>query len=298
MPTYPVYAPLVTPFTGRDAVDVDALGTLVEAVESRGADGVVPCGTTGEFASLTDAEHETVVETVAAAAAGRVVAGVSDTSVAGVRAKVETAVAADCDAVLLTGPYFHTENADGGTAAFVRAAVGDAPLPVYLYNIPGYVGDRLEPGTVAALAEEGTVGGLKDSSGDLDYLLSVVRATPEGFDCRCGVDSLLVPALAGGGTGGVNALANVVPEVFDALASAAAAGEYERAADLSRRAVAPLSERCATHGFAPTAKAAAAERGFLDSAAVRPPLVALSEDDRAAVADALDEALAVVDADR
>ncbi|WP_142856903.1 dihydrodipicolinate synthase family protein [Salinigranum halophilum] len=297
MATPPVYPPLVTPFTASNEVDVDALAALVDAVESRGVDGVVPCGTTGEFASLTEAEYETVVETTADTASGRVVAGVADTSVAGVRSKVETAADAGCDAVLVTGPYFHTENAAGGTESFLRAAVTDAPLPVYLYNIPVYVGDRLDSRTVSALAEAGLVAGIKDSSGDLDYSLSLDRSTPDDFELFCGYDSVLVPALTSGATGGINALANVVPEVFDAATVALAEGEIERAVHLSQMAIAPLFEQCAAHGFAPATKVGAAARGFLDSTAVRPPLVDLDEGARGDVADAVDEALAVVDVD-
>jgi 4-hydroxy-tetrahydrodipicolinate synthase len=297
MTAYPVYPPLVTPFTHEGAVDADALASLVGALERRGVNGVVPCGTTGEFASLTDAEHETVVETAADTASGTVVAGVSDTSVAGVRAKVETAAAAGCDGVLVTGPYFHGENRTGGTTEFLRRAVGDAPLDVYLYNIPVYVGDQLDPATVATLADEGVVHGVKDTSGDLDYLLALDRETPASFELLCGYDSLLVPALVAGAAGGINALANVVPEAFDAATSALAADDPERAMRISQAAIAPLFEQCAAHGFASATKVGAVARGLMESTAVRPPLVELSADARSEIADAVDEALAVVDAD-
>ncbi len=294
MSAHPVYAPLVTPFALDDTVDGDALASLVDSIESRGVDGVVPCGTTGEFASLTDEEYGTVVESTTDAASGTVVAGVSDTSVGGVRSKVALAADAGCDAVLLTGPYFHTENATGGTEAFLREAVDDAPLPVYLYNLPAYVGVNLEPATVRSLAEDRVIEGIKDSSGDVEYLLALVRATPPGFEVFCGYDSVLVPALTGGITGGINALANVVPEVFDAATAALADGDVERAVSLSQTAIAPLFEQCSTHGFAPATKAGAAARGFLDSTVVRPPLVGLDEEAQAEVADAVEDALAVV----
>ncbi|AUV81723.1 dihydrodipicolinate synthase family protein [Salinigranum rubrum] len=295
MSEYPVYAPLVTPFTPADTVDVDALASLVDSVESRGVDGVVPCGTTGEFASLADEEYGRVVEATVDAASGTVVTGVSDTSVAGVRSKVALATDAGCDAVLLTGPYFHTENATGGTEAFLREAVADAPVPVYLYNLPAYVGVRLEPATVRSLAEDRVIDGIKDSSGDVEYLLTLVRATPPEFEVFCGYDSVLVPALTGGITGGINALANVVPEVFDVTTSALADGDVERAVRLSQAAIAPLFEQCSTHGFAPATKAGAAARGFIDSTAVRPPLVDLDDGAQEDVAAAVEDALTVVD---
>jgi 4-hydroxy-tetrahydrodipicolinate synthase len=295
--SYPVYPPLVTPFTPENEVDTDALASLVDSVESRGVDGVVPCGTTGEFASLTDAEYARVVETTADAAGGRVVAGVSDTSVPGVRSKLTTAADAGCDAALVTGPYFHAENAAGGTEAFLRETLADTSIPVYLYNIPVYVGERLEPDTVASLAEDGAVEGIKDSSGDVDYLLTLVRSTPAEFEVFCGYDSVLAPALTGGAAGGINALANVVPEVFDAMTAALTDGEVERAMRLSQTAIAPLFEQCASHGFAPATKAGAAARGFLDSTSVRPPLVELDEPEGQDVADAVDEALTALETD-
>jgi 4-hydroxy-tetrahydrodipicolinate synthase len=297
MPSYPVYPPLVTPFTAADSVDTEALASLVRAVEAGGADGVVPCGTTGEFASLTGDEQRQILETAADAAAGRVIAGVSATSVAGVRERIDWAADAGCDAVLMTAPYFHGENAAGGTRAFVESAAADATLPVYLYNIPVYVGNELAVETVVGLAADGVVDGIKDTSGDLEYLLTLVRETDDDFDVLCGYDSILVPALASGATGGINALANVVPELLDEATSALADGDLDTAVTLSQEGVAPLFEQCATYGFAPATKAGAAARGFLDSTAVRPPLVDLSADERADVAAAVDDALALLDED-
>jgi 4-hydroxy-tetrahydrodipicolinate synthase len=104
-----------------------------------------------------------------------------------------------------------------------------------------------------------------------------------------------VPALTNGTTGGINALSNVVPEIFAAATSALETGDVERAVAISQRAIGPLFTNCAAHGFAPAAKVGAAARGFIESTAVRPPLVDLDADDRAAVAAAVDDALAVVD---
>ena len=295
MSQYPVYPPLVTPCAPDGSVDTDALAALVARVEERGVDGVVPCGTTGEFASLTGPEQRQVFETTADAATGQVIAGVSHTGVAGVRERIDWAADAGCDAVLLTGPYFHSENAAGGTVEFVRDAVAEATLPVYLYNIPVYVGEALDRETVLTLAADERVRGIKDTSGDLEYLLALVRETDESFEVLCGYDGILVPALTSGATGGINALANVVPEVLDAATSALADGDLDTAVTLSQEDIAPLFEQCATYGFAPATKAGAAARGFLDATAVRPPLVELTAEERADVATAVDEALSVLD---
>jgi 4-hydroxy-tetrahydrodipicolinate synthase len=290
----PVYPPLVTPFADG-TVDADALTSLVEALDERGVDGFVPCGTTGEFASLSDPEYRTVVETTVDAADGaRVVAGVADTSVAGVLDRIETAAAAGSDAALLTLPYFHTANDAAGDEAFVRAVAEETTLPLYLYNIPVYVGTELDPDTVAAAAAMDGVVGLKDSSGDFGYFQSVARRTPDEFELLQGFDSLLVPSLAFGGSGGINALANAIPEVFARTTTAVARGDLERARALSDEAIAPLFEQCAVHGFAPATKVAAAARGFIPSTTVRPPLVTLDADARSTVEDAVEQALAHV----
>jgi 4-hydroxy-tetrahydrodipicolinate synthase len=291
---YPVYPPLVTPFADG-GVDADALESLVSTLDDRGVDGFVPCGTTGEFASLGPEEYQAVLETTVDAADGsRVVAGVADTSVGGVRSRLETAAAAGSDAALLTLPYFHTANDRSGNLEFLRAVADDSPLPLYLYNIPPYVGTRIEPETVAAAAQLEAVRGLKDSSGDFGYFQALARRTPADFELLQGFDSLLVPSLSFGATGGINALANAIPEVFARTTAAVARGDHGRARTLSDEAIAPLFEQCAEHGFAPATKAAAAARGFVPSADVRPPLVALDADARADVEAAVDRALEYV----
>ena len=165
-----VHCPLVTPFDG-DEVDAEALASLVETLADAGLDGFVPCGTTGEFTSLTHAERRTVVETVAEAADdGWVLAGVADTTVAGVREGLEHAASVGADAALVTLPYYHGANAPRGEVRFLEAVAEDAPLPIYLYNLPAYVGREIPLKVVAAAADLEPVVGMKDSSDDLSYL--------------------------------------------------------------------------------------------------------------------------------
>lgn len=281
-----VYPALVTPFDDDGDVDHGALADLVRALDDGGADGMVPCGTTGEFASMTPVERRRVVETTASATDGPVIAGAADTSVRGVRERIAAAADAGADAALVPLPYYHGANDPSGYETFLTRVADGADLPVVLYHIPGPVGRTLPVDLVATMADHGAVTGLKDSSGDLDRLLAVAERTPDGFDLYQGYDSLLVPGLAFGATGGINALANVVPGALADLADAVAAGEFDRAMGIHREAVAPVFRLSVEHGFAPTTKVAAAARGLLPNAAVRPPLVELDGEARAAIEEA------------
>ena len=291
-----VSPPIVTPFDADGDVDTDALADHVDALVEAGLDGVVPCGTTGEFASLTDAERRTVVETVVDAADGRVpvVAGAADTSVAEVRERLDTVDAAGADAALVTLPYYHNSTAPAGQRAFLDAVADDAPLPIYLYDIPSTVGEPIDPDVLAAVAERDSIVGLKDTSGDVSAVDTAVDRTPDEFTVFQGVDALLYPSASLGVDGGIHALSQAVPEVFVALGEAIRDGDDERALTLHRRAVRPLFARCGDHGFAPATKVAAAHRGFIPDPAGRPPLTLPDEGAREAIRADVDAALDVV----
>ena len=291
-----VSSPIVTPFDADGDVDADALASHVETLVDAGLDGMVPCGTTGEFASLTDAERRTVVETTVEAADGRVpvIAGAADTTVSGTLDHLRAADAAGADAGLITLPYYHNSTSPAGQRAFFDAVADDAPLPVILYDIPSAVGEPIDPDVLAAVAEREAVVGLKDTTGDVSAVDVAVDRTPEGFTVVQGVDALLYPSASLGVDGGVNALSQVIPEVFVALGEALRAGDDDRALTLHRRAIAPLFERCGDHGFAPATKVAAAHRGFVPDPRVRPPLTLPDEAAREAIAADVDAALDAV----
>jgi 4-hydroxy-tetrahydrodipicolinate synthase len=291
-----VSSPIVTPFDADGDVDADALASHVETLVDAGLDGMVPCGTTGEFASLTDAERRRVVETTVEAADGRVpvIAGAADTTVSGTLDHLRTADAAGADAGLITLPYYHNSTAPAGQRAFFDAVADDAPLPVILYDIPSAVGEPIDPDVLAAVAEREAVVGLKDTTGDISAIDVAVDRTPEAFTVVQGVDALLYPSASLGVDGGVNALSQVIPEVFVALGEALRAGDDERALTLHRRAIAPLFDRCGDHGFAPATKVAAAHRGFVPDPRVRPPLTLPDEAAREAIAADVDAALDAV----
>ncbi|WP_231188002.1 dihydrodipicolinate synthase family protein [Haladaptatus sp. DYF46] len=286
-----VSCPLVTPYADGD-VDETALAELVRRVDDAGMDGLVPAGTTGEFASLSDEEYETVLETTVDAADGSpVLAGTADTTVSGTLARIETAADAGADAALIVLPYFHGANDPAGNERFLSEIADDASLPIFLYNIPSCTGQEIAPATVESLARHPKVHGLKDSSGDFNYFLEVADRTPDDFRLLQGFDSYVVPGMLMGSSGGINALSNAIPETFVAARDAVATGDVERAREIGAERIAPLFQQCVDHGFAPATKAALESRGWLETAAVRPPLVELDSAAKDEIASSVQRAL-------
>ncbi|QSW99992.1 dihydrodipicolinate synthase family protein [Haloterrigena alkaliphila] len=282
-----ITTPLVTPFE-PDSSDVDepAFRDLIEHLLENDIDGLFPCGTTGEFASLAPAERRRVHEIAVDAAGGEVpvLAGAAATTVDEAVAYAEHAAEIGADAAVVTEPYFHGPNDPAGNRRFFEAVADRSPLPILLYNIPPCTGGSIAVETISALADHENVVGIKDSSGDLEYFLSVVRRTPDEFVVLQGYDALLVPALRMGADGGLNALSNVAPAQYGELYETA---DDDRGAEL-QDAIAPLFDACAAHGFAPATKTALEHRGLLPSDAVRPPLVEVPADGRNAIGNAVD----------
>ena len=288
--SFDVQCPIVTPMTEDGAVDLDGLETLVEHLVSDGIDGLVPCGTTGEFSSLTDAERRSVIETTVGAADGRVpvMAGVGGTAVGDVRRHISEADAAGADSALVVAPYFGGQASADGNEAFFRAVVDDSPLPVYLYNIPQTAGQDLQVEAVVSLAEHESVEGIKDSSGDVTYFADVLRRTPDDFEVYQGWDAGFVPTLALGADGGINALSHVYTDWFRDAADAVAEGDLDRARTQQLEQIDPAFEFCRDHGFAPSVKAALAHRDVIESSTVRPPQEELSGEELADLEASLD----------
>jgi 4-hydroxy-tetrahydrodipicolinate synthase len=285
-----ILCPIVTPFDEGE-IDEESLTSLTEFILDNGVDGLFPCGTTGEFASLAPDQRQRVVETVSESAGDApVIAGAAGTSVPETLARIAEAEAAGADAAAIVGPYFHTANDPKGTHQFFEAIAEETVLPLYLYNIPMYVGNEIGAETVGALAEYDSVQGMKDTSGDLSYFLSVDHFTPTEFVLFQGFDTLLVPALRMGSNGGVHALANVIPEVFSELLDCA---DTERGGTLQREAVAPLFELCVEYGFAPATKAALVHRDVIPSDELKPPLVSLDGSQKEEIGEAVDRALSI-----
>ncbi|WP_101296933.1 dihydrodipicolinate synthase family protein [Halegenticoccus soli] len=233
--------PMATPIDGRTGnVDVTALENYTDFLLDGGVHGLFPCGSIGEFSSLTAAQRERVIETVASRADGAsVFAGCGDTSVETVREHVDAAADAGADAAVVVTPYYLRTTQDG-LLDFYAAVADDSPLPILLYDIPGLTGHHLSVETVSELAEHEAVVGLKDTSGDLTYHRDLIEATPPSFTVLQGATELAVAALDAGADGIIAGPANVFPAALAELVSSHDRGDRDRAVELSNAVVGPV----------------------------------------------------------
>jgi 4-hydroxy-tetrahydrodipicolinate synthase len=273
-----VFTALVTPF--RDgAVDERALVELVELQIAAGVDGIVPCGSTGEAATLSHAEHQRVVEGVVAAARGRVqvVAGTGSNSTAEAIQLTRHAKEAGADGALLISPYYNRPTQEGIVAHYTEVARQTA-FPLLAYNIPARTGSNVLPATLARLAEVDQIVGVKESCGDLNQIAHVIAAVPESFAVLSGDDWAALPLLALGGKGAVSTVSNVAPGEMVELVRAFRAGDIARARAIHFRLL-PLLDAlfCETNPI--PVKAALAMRGLIQEE-LRLPLVPISNGNR------------------
>jgi 4-hydroxy-tetrahydrodipicolinate synthase len=230
-----VYTALVTPFR-NDAVDEKSLGDLVEAQIGAGVDGLVPCGSTGESATLSHAEHQRVVEVVVEAARGRVpvVAGTGSNSTREAVALTLHAREAGADGALLISPYYNKPTQEG-IALHYETVARETRLPLVVYNIPGRTASNIQPATLARLAENEFIVGVKESCGDLDQIAHVIGGCPDDFAVVSGDDSLTLPLMSIGGRGVISTSSNVVPTEMVEMVSAFRGGDAPRARTVHHR---------------------------------------------------------------
>jgi len=210
-----VLVALASPAKRDGSVDEAGAARLVEHVLNGGAQGVLALGSTGETASLDETSRRAVLTAVVRAADGRVpvMCGVAQSQLASARAEVEAAAQLGADAALVAPPFYYPTD-QSGVLEFYRQLADRAPLPLLLYNIPQFTKVVAEPATVATLAREGVIKGIKDSSRDFEYFEGVCIATREmpGFRIFTGSDTMLVASLAMGGAGTICGAGNVAPD--------------------------------------------------------------------------------------
>lgn len=220
---------LITPF--RDGmVDEVALRELVEWEIQSGVDGLVPCGSTGESATLTHAEHEQVIKLVVEQTRGRVpvIAGTGSNSTAEAIRLTAFAREAGADAALLLSPYYNKPTQEGIYRHYKMIAAS-VDLPLIVYNIPGRTASNILPDTFARMCDVKQVVGIKESSGSLDQCSDIRRLCGDRLTLLSGDDSLTLPLMAIGAKGVVSVATNVVPNQMHEMVAAALAGDFEHA---------------------------------------------------------------------
>ncbi|MDA1001359.1 MAG: 4-hydroxy-tetrahydrodipicolinate synthase, partial [bacterium] len=214
------FVAMVTPFRGGK-LDEAGIRSLVDFHLENGTHGIVACGTTGESATLSHAEHDRVIELVVEHVRGRipVVAGAGSNSTAEAVQRTKFAKDIGADAALLVVPYYNKPTQEGLYQHFCAVA-GAADIPNILYNVPGRTVIQIDPGTVARLAEIPNIVGIKEATGNISNTCELVSKCPDDFFILSGDDFVTLPMMAMGAVGTISVTANVAPADVAAMCQA------------------------------------------------------------------------------
>jgi 4-hydroxy-tetrahydrodipicolinate synthase len=216
---------IITPFKdGR--IDQKRFKDLIEFQIKNGTSGIVPCGTTGESATLSLEEHEQVVDITVQTVAGRVpvIAGAGSNNTAEAVRLVEHAKKAKADGVLLISPYYNKPTQRGLYLHF-KAVAEAVDIPIVLYNVPSRTGVNVEPNTVAELSRIKNIVAIKEASANADQMAQIKRLCGENITLLSGDDAFIFTVLALGGTGVISVVANIMPAETSQIFAQFAAGD-------------------------------------------------------------------------
>ena len=270
---------LITPFTSSGALDESALARFVDWQITEGVNFLVPCGTTGENPTLTAEEHRRVVQLTIQTANGRVpvLAGAGSNSTARAVALAEEAVDLGADGILTITPYYNKPTPDGLLRHFgaqAEAVEKKKPgFPMIMYNVPGRTGLNMSADTTLRMARElPNILGVKEASGNMEQILSILRDRSEGFLVLSGDDAWTLPLMAVGAEGVISVASNEVPRLMRQMVD-------ERNVAIHNRLLPLLTGNFIESNPGP-AKAALKMMGVLESDTVRPPLAPMTNANR------------------
>ena len=223
---------IITPFKRNTAMglDIQGLERNIEFLMSCGIHGIVPCGSTGESATLTFEEHEKVVQITVDKVKGRipVIAGTGSNNTAEAVRLTKAAKDIGADGVLVISPYYNKPNRSGLIKHYTKLA--DLDIPVIMYNVPGRTGQNLEPDLVAELAQHPNIVAIKEASGNISQISRIIEDTQDDeFAVISGDDNITLPIMALGGSGVISVAANVDPSRMVAMYEAMKQGDYQKA---------------------------------------------------------------------
>ncbi len=226
---------LVTPFIDGQ-LDEQGLIDLIEFQIGSGTHGIVPCGTTGESATISFAEHKRVIDLTVKTVNGRVpvIAGTGGNNTLEAIELTESAKDSGADAVLSVVPYYNKPNQEGMYLHFKEIAQ-QVDIPLFLYNVPGRTVVNMLPETVARLAEIDSIIGIKEACGSLEQVTDVIRRCPDDFIILSGDDFTAMPSVLIGGRGVISVISNVYPKGMAQMMEAALAGDLKKANELHYR---------------------------------------------------------------
>jgi len=282
------FVAIVTPFS-QEKFDEKVMADLIEFHIAHGTQGIVPCGTTGESATLTPQEHERVVAVTVEIVNKRihVIAGTGSNSTDEAITFTKHAKAVGADGALLITPYYNKPTQEGLFRHF-EAVAKAVDLPQILYNIPGRTSINMLPVTTARLSQIPTIVGIKEGSGSLQQVSEIIHRSKPGFLVLSGDDPLTLPIMALGGKGVITVTANVAPTDMAHMVSAALKGDYEQARTIHYKLM-PLFNALFLETNPIPVKAALAMMGKM-SEEVRLPLTPLADEYRSTLREALQQA--------
>ncbi len=280
---------LVTPMQISDgAVDERALRALVDFQITNGVNGLVPCGTTGESATLNHAEHHHVMDLVVEQSAGRVpvIVGAGSNSTREAISLTQHARAIGAQAVLSIAPYYNKPTQEGFYQHY-KAIVEAVDIPIFVYNVPGRTGSNINAETSLRIAELPGIAGIKEASGNMQQVMEILRHRPQHFTVLSGDDALTLPLIALGADGAISVVSNETPRLFSSMVRFCLEGNFSEARAIHEELLQLMNLNFIESNPIPV-KGALAIMGMIDEA-YRLPLTPMTTDHRFAVRRALEE---------
>jgi len=233
---------LVTPFRKDGSLDETTMRSLVKRQIAGGVNFLVPCGTSGESPTLTRKEHLRVVEITLEEAKGKVpvLAGAGGYNTAEVIELAHEIKAMGAEGILSVTPYYNKPTQEGLYQHY-KAIASAVKLPIVVYSVQGRTGVNVEPATLGRLSEIEYIVGVKEASGNMSQMASVIQQVPAKFAVLSGDDAITIPLIALGGSGIISVVSNEIPKEMTALTQHALANEFASARELQRRFL-PLME--------------------------------------------------------
>lgn len=255
---------LVTPFRRDGSLDEPTLRALIKRQIQAGIDFLVPCGTTGECPTLTEAERLRVVEITVELARGKVpvLAGAGGYNTTEVISQARELVSLDVSGILSVTPYYNKPTQEG-LCQHYRAIAEAVDLPIILYSVQGRTGVNIEPATVQRLAQVPNIVGIKEASGNMAQMAAILNCVPDDFLVLSGDDALTLPLLALGGRGVISVVSNEIPTEMRRLTHLALSGDFQGARQIHRQYLALMEMNFVESNPIPV-KAAMAEMGLLE----------------------------------
>src|SRR5712671_3512450 len=281
---------LVTPFKADGAIDEDRLRALVDRQINGGVRLLVPCGTTGESATMSEAEDQRVIAITVEVARGRarVIAGTGSNSTAAAIEYSQRARDLGAGAMLQVAPWYNKPTQEGLYAHFRAIAEAIPGTPIMLYNVPGRTSSNIAPQTVLRLARDcENIVAIKEASGNLTQIMEILRERPANFRVLSGDDAVMLPLIALGAEGIVSVASNEIPDLMSRMTQLALAGNWAEARALHYRLL-PLMEINFIESSPGPVKAAMAMMGLVEEN-FRLPLVPIQEQSRARIREVITE---------